>query len=992
MNRSIGSLRRLLAGAVVTALAAGCLVTSTTAASAATPDGITSVRATDQAIEVRGATGPGADVSVYALGPEQDDSAWAGTTPVATTRSDADGAFTATISRVGDTGRLYYGKYVAVAGGAEVGTDRQVDDLQTTSANDYPYPTSPTKKGLQVQLTADAEDLGVGHAAINVPFNSVMQMTDAGAGKSIPFVSQGRTFYFDASAVGGLDRQIKPLSDNRTVVNLILLLYRDDRPNSSWQVLKHPDADLRGGPVFAFNTKTAEGIAYYTAAVEFLAQRYTRSDQRFGRATGFIVGNEIDAPWDWQNMGEKPIDEFLQYYERALRITFLATRAAYREARTYVSLTHAWTKALVPIPGRFYPGKDVVDRLNALTKAHGDYPWNVAYHPYPDNLVDPRFWRDGNTTSDPDTTPKITLRNIEVLPQYLARPELTYAGQQRRIILSEQGCNTPNTTAESERNQAACYALGYYKVAFLPGIDAFILHRHVDHRYEGGLRLGLWWWDDTVDAPAAPKTPKLVHDVFRDIDTSRSLQATQFALGVIGIHDWSELVTGWDPGKVAVRANPETVGASRTAMPRQTTTLMDFADGTQGWRVSDAAERVTAADGVLRTDFTWEPGYAAQLAQLWRGTDVVLPTPVDARGANGLSLRIRIPADPAVGTRFVKIKVYGTDGTVVQGATRLGDGGDWQQASIDLSGWSGRIGRIKVWVRGSTQAAWSGHFDLDDVQLAGVLAGAGRTGNVSIAAEAPQGIGVDKPVHVTVRNDDLRPVSESLAVRPCDGVNLDPSEFGTAGIAPGAGRDFDVTVASSAPADPYHPSLCFRLAGFDYRVAVTVPPKPVPVAKPLFDFDDGTVQGWQAGPGMASVSAASSTANGPGVPQAGPYMLDGASPVTSSLEPKTMYVDPATPLDLSAAKRVVVYVNSYGGAPNSTGYEVTFTLRSGTSVQTITQPYKADQWNLVSLDVSGWAGRSKVDHIEVTMHAVGGDYPNWGAHFQIDSLGWFDSV
>ncbi|MGZ0152851.1 DUF5722 domain-containing protein [Kribbella sp. WER1] len=982
-------IRRLITAAVVTALAAAALVTTPAVAA---PAGITAVRATDQAIQVTGTAGPGTDVSVYALGTEQDDSAWTSGTPVATVRSDATGAFAATVSRAGDTGRLYYDKYVAVAGGSLVGTDRQVDELAITPANEYPYPTSPTKKGLQVQLTADAEDLGVGHAAINVPFNTMMQVTDAGAGKSIPFVSQGRTYYFDSAVVGGLDRQIKPLSDNKTVVNLILLLYRDDRPNSSWSVLKHPDADLRGGPVFAFNTKTAEGIAYYTAAVEFLAQRYTRTDQRYGRATGFIVGNEIDAPWDWQNMGAKPIDEFLQYYERALRITFLATRAAYGEARTYVSLTHAWAKALVDTPGHFYPGKDVVDKLNALTKAHGDYPWNVAYHPYPDNLTNPRFWQDGNTTGDPDSTPKITLRNIEVLPQYLSRPALTYGGQQRRIILSEQGCNTQNTTRAAELDQAACYALAYYKVAFLPGIDAFILHRHVDHRYEGGLRLGLWWWDDTVDAPAAPKTPKLVYDVFRDIDTSRSTAATKFALDVIGIKDWSELVPGWDPAKLAVRSNAQPVGASRTAKPRQTRTLMDFTSGTQGWRVSDAADQVTTVGGALRTSFTWDPGYAAQLAQLWRGTDVVLPQPVDTAGAAALSVKIRIPADSSVGTRFVKIKAYGEDGRVIEGATRLGDGGDWQQASIDLSGWTGRISRIKVWVRGSTQAAWTGHFDLDDVQLAGVLAEAGRVGNVSIAAEAPAGIGAGRPVRVTVRNDDLRPVGDPLDVKPCDGVTLDPGSFPAQGIAPGGSRTFDATVATSRPADPYHPDLCFQLAGFEYRIAVTVPPKPVPVAKPLFDFDDGTVQGWQAGTGMASVLATASTANGPGVPQAGPYMLDGASPVTSSLAPKTMYVDLAKPLDLSAAKRVVVWVDSYGGAPNSTGYEVTFTLKSGSSVQTITQPYKADQWNQVSLDVSAWAGRSSVDHVEVTMHAVGGDYPNWGAHFQIDSLGWFDSV
>src|SRR5699024_4256306 len=133
------------------------------------------------------------------------------------------------------------------------------------------------------------------------------------------------------------------------------------------------------GTVFGFDTVTANGVAHYTAAVEFIAQRWTREDGRYGQAPGFIVGNEIDAQWTWSNMGEQPLEDFVRYYERALRLTHQAVRGTYAEGRVYTSLTHSWTLPSGPEDpsGRYYPGRDVIDELNARSKAHGDYGWHV---------------------------------------------------------------------------------------------------------------------------------------------------------------------------------------------------------------------------------------------------------------------------------------------------------------------------------------------------------------------------------------------------------------------------------------------------------------------------------------------------------------------------------------------------------------------------------------------------------------------------------------
>lgn len=999
MNKSVapypGSIRAaltvplLLLALMLTLLGPTPITPSAGAAPAAEAAGVTSVVATDDQMDVTGTVSAGTVVEVYALGTEQEESAWADEAPVATVTADGTGAFAASVPRDDAATDPFYEKFVAVVDGALIGTYHYVDDLQTTPMADYPYPEALSKKGLQVQMTDDAEELGNQHAGINMPFDQLMQLEDEGEEETITFVSRGREFYFDRAEVEASDRQIKPLSDNGEVVNLILLVYASTDPNSAASVLIHPDADPAGGPVFGFNTETAEGVAHYTAAVEFVTQRYTRDDASFGRATGFIVGNEIDAQWTWANMGEKPLEEFLLYYERALRITDQAARTAYGQARTYTSLTHCWTIVCGPnedpaVQDRYYEGRDVIDGLNAISKEHGDYPWFLAHHPYPENLFDPAFWEDTTATDDVKTTPRITFKNIELLPDYLADEDLLYQGEPRRIILSEQGCNTANNSQEAQELQAACYALAYYKVRFLDSIDSFILHRHVDYKTEGGLRLGLWTWDDDRPEDSSPDERKVAYDVFRYIDTERSLEVTDFALDVIGIDDWSEAVPGWDPEQLAQRPLPAFAGvdiAARRLVGAES--VSDFTEDTDEWRVSDNATSVTSEGGDLVVAFD-------ALASLWRGTDVVLPQALDVTETPFLSVTLDVPADSAVGTRFAKVKAYGEDGgEIADGTARLTDDSGAQRIIMDLSEWPGgdEVTRVKVWVRGSTNVDWAGELSISEIVVAERIAGSGPAVNVEVSAAAPEGPAVGSPVELTVTNNDRTSLRASLRLVACDGVELSTSTLKVNGLAPGDSRTLTATIEGFDPADPTAPVLCLRAVRTSFEVDLEVAP---PTATPVFDFDDGTVQGWQAGEGMQEVAAVTSILNGPGGPQDGSHLLDGTAEVAPAVAPKTMFVEPEAPLELSEARELVVFVNSYGGVPGATGYEVTFTAFSGEDSRTLTQPYSPDSWTEVSLDVFDWAGRDSVERIEVTMNAVGTDFPGWDPHVQIDSLGYYD--
>ncbi|GAA2755241.1 hypothetical protein [Actinopolymorpha rutila] len=122
--------------------------------------------------------------------------------------------------------------------------------------------------------------------------------------------------------------------------------------------------------------------------------------------------------------------------------------------------------------------------------------------------------------------------------------------------------------------------------------------------------------------------------------------------------------------------------------------------------------------------------------------------------------------------------------------------------------------------------------------------------------------------------------------------------------------------------------------------------------------------------------------------RAGALEATGAAAPASAT--RTVAVDPAGPLDLSGAKSVVAWVDSYGGAPGATGYEATLTLVSGTERRSTTvSTFTPDRWNGLQVDVGDWAPRNKVTRIEVSFRAIGSDTP-WSARFQVDDVAYVD--
>ena len=401
---------------------------------------------------------------------------------------------TATVNRFEQKDLLYCRFMVCDPSGRVIEGKKYVEDILESDVS-FDYPVAETKKGLQIANVADALELGVKHIALNVSQGDFM-MPEYIEGNTIEFEHDGRVFYINKTHTEKNDIRVKSLSDHGIIITYIVLnskKWETPVPSEFWNVIKHPqydDSEQDHGLISQFNVVTEEGVAYYKAFIAFLAQRYTREDQKYGRVVGMIVGNEVNTGYTWCNSGLMTCNEYCHHYSAALRLTYQSACSVYSKMRIYISLDHFWTGAnFDKNPLKFYPSREVLECINRECLSEGQIPWNIAHHPYPEDLNFPDFWNDASATDSPDTY-RITFKNLEILAQFLYKDEYLCNGERRRIILSEQGFNS-HWTPESEILQALAYGRAYKKVMQIPEIDSFILHAYRDNIKEFGLNLGI---------------------------------------------------------------------------------------------------------------------------------------------------------------------------------------------------------------------------------------------------------------------------------------------------------------------------------------------------------------------------------------------------------------------------------------------------------------------------------------------------------------------
>ncbi|MCS6776528.1 MAG: DUF5722 domain-containing protein [Chloroherpetonaceae bacterium] len=380
----------------------------------------------------------------------------------------------------------------------------------------------------------DLDELGLSAATVNILLNALVR-TRPGPGR-VPFLHAGRTWYADAGYLAQIDMTLQEAAKRQMIVSAIILVAQAHQsPDPEYgRILAHPDADPTGIYVMPDLT-SRQGVTAYAATLDFLARRYSRPDNRYGRIHHWILHNEVNAGWIWTNAGEKTALLYMDLYHRSMRIAHLIARQYNPHAQVFISLEHHWT--LRPSP-KFYAGRDLLDLLLRFSAVEGDFDWAVAFHPYPQDLFNPRVWEDTQAVFSLDT-PKITFKNLEVLDAWARQPRTFFLGRHRRTIhLTEQGLNARDYSETALREQAAGMAYAWSKLRHLPGIALFHYHNWVDDRAEGGLRIGLRRFPDD---PEDPMGRKPIWYVYQALETEREQEVTAPYLPVVGVRDWSEV-------------------------------------------------------------------------------------------------------------------------------------------------------------------------------------------------------------------------------------------------------------------------------------------------------------------------------------------------------------------------------------------------------------------------------------------------------------------
>ena len=440
---------------------------------------------------------------------------------------------------------LIYSKFLIIDGLSKepIGSSHYVTDFSSTTRRTIELPRPESIKGLSCIVDIDdAVDLGVKYVHENIYINDIVDPGNNDPEAVWEFA--GEQIPLNMDKIRGYDQRIRRFTEAGIGVFVVFLnkMPEERKPNDP---LLCPDSDCENSPTHlgAFNVTTDEGLKYYLAALEFLTDRYTRPDAQYGLISSLIIGNELQQHWVWYNMGDASEQKVIQDYLIALRMGWLALQKYHPDLRVYVSMDHHWTKrGFRNNPLREIPGDVLLEKLAQGSRHQGDFPWNVAFHPYPEDLFEPQFWYDKSPTNEL-STPKITFKNIEVLPRFMKQENLLYEGRMRDIALTEQGFHTPDGP-DGEQIQAAAYAYAYYKVSQIPEISAFILHRHVDHHQEGGLKLGVWTSDlQALSPPESPLKKKFIWEVFKYADTPEWERHFEFAKLMIGIKEWSDAPT-----------------------------------------------------------------------------------------------------------------------------------------------------------------------------------------------------------------------------------------------------------------------------------------------------------------------------------------------------------------------------------------------------------------------------------------------------------------
>lgn len=394
------------------------------------------------------------------------------------------------------------------------------------------FGNTASKKGLLVDPEklqgSELDDLGVKHAAYNIPLSRILGQTTNEFYPTVYYTYNGRNYAFNGQIIAEYDYIFTNLTNRGITTTAIILNDHSARPE-----LIHPKARSGGhAPYFAFNAADEDGTECIAAVASFLASRYSGTGH--GKVVNWVIGNEINARSEWNYIEHMDTASYVDEYARAFRVFYNAILSINSSARVYISLDQQWGKSLYSHNG--YGSKEILDEFNRNLKAEGNIDWALAQHPYNYPLTSPRAWstsgKAGSYVQEGENTPVITIKNLHVLTNYLQKPEmLTEDGQVRHLILSEMGY----TSSQGQELQSASFVYAYKVIEANQYVDSMLFSRETDAPSEvaQGLALGIC----TLGGGR-----KTIYEAYKYVDTPESAKYTDFALQVIGISNWNEVI------------------------------------------------------------------------------------------------------------------------------------------------------------------------------------------------------------------------------------------------------------------------------------------------------------------------------------------------------------------------------------------------------------------------------------------------------------------
>ena len=391
------------------------------------------------------------------------------------------------------------------------------------------FVATSSKKGLLVDpeklQSSELDDLGVRHAAYNIPLSRILGQTSNEHYPTVYYTYNGKNYAFNGQIIAEYDYIFTNLT-NRGITTTAIVL----NDISSHPELIHPKARSGGhAPYYAFNAADESGTETIAAIASFLASRYSGTGH--GKVMNWVIGNEINARSEWNHIEHMSTPDYVDEYARAFRIFYNAFLSINGNARVYISLDQQWGKSLYSKNG--YGSKEILDEFNRNLKAEGNIDWGLAQHPYNYPLTSPKAWQsNASYVQENENTPVITIKNLHVLTDYLQKPEmLTDDGEVRHLILSEMGY----TSSQGQELQSASFVYAYKMIEANQYVDSMLFSRETDASSEvaQGLALGIC----TLGGGR-----KSIYEAYKYVDTPESAKYTDFALRVIGISNWNEVI------------------------------------------------------------------------------------------------------------------------------------------------------------------------------------------------------------------------------------------------------------------------------------------------------------------------------------------------------------------------------------------------------------------------------------------------------------------